>query len=425
MTVATHPPAAEPSPFDARALTTVVAWLRPCDAVGQALAIAVAITWLHIRIPWVPLVAGVGVLLLATPIVFWRLGKPWPVSPFEATCHVAFDILLLGWALYFTGGASNPFITLLLVPVALAAAALPVRAAAAVAVLAAALYAVLVFAYVPLPDMPMHGNGFRLHLTGMTINFMLAVLLLAIFVGRTSTALNAQRAATQRLRERALRDEGILAIATQAADAAHRLNTPLSTLRTLLPELARGREDDRALAGDVSLMTGEVERCRDILRAMVDYGRGQLAGDAQATTLGRYVDDCADRFRVLRPEAELSVAIDPPARGRPITVQPGLAHALLNLLQNALDASRRNDSSSVRLTASADAARIEIAICDHGRGFPADRAPGLAASSKPDGLGIGLALARATVERMHGEVHTAQSADGTCLRLSLPMAAQP
>lgn len=416
-----YPPASEPSPFDARALTTVVAWLRPCDALGQALAVVVAFTWLRIQVPWVPLAAGIGVLLLATPLVFWRLRQAWPVGPFEAACHVSFDILMLGWVLYFTGGASNPFITLLLVPVALAAAALPVRATAAVAVLAAAVYGVLVVAYIPLPDMPMHGDGFRLHLTGMTINFMLAVLLLAVFVGRTSGALNAQRAATQRLRERALRDEGILAIATQAADAAHRLNTPLSTLRTLLPELARGREHDGALAADIHVMTGEVERCRDILRAMVDYGRGQLAGDVQTTTLGRYVDDCADRFRVLRPEADLNVEIAQVSREQPIHVQPGLAHALLNLLQNALDASRRNDSSRVNFSASADAAHVEFAICDHGRGFPGGRAPSLAASSKPDGLGIGLALARATVERMHGEVRTAQSADGTCLRLSLPL----
>lgn len=425
MFTVTRPIAAEPSPFDARALTTVIAWLRPCDALGQALAIIVALAWLRIRIPWEPLAAGVGALLLATPVVFWRLRRASAIGPFEATCHVAFDIILLGWALYFTGGASNPFITLLLVPVALAAAALPVRAAASVAVLAAAVYGVLVFAYVPLPDMPMHGNGFRLHLTGMTINFMLAALLLAIFVGRTSAALNAQRAATQRLRERALRDEGILAIATQAADAAHRLNTPLSTLRTLLPELVRGREADHALAADIDVMTGEVERCRNILRAMVDYGRGQLAGNVQATTLGRYVADCADRFRLLHPEADLGVEIEPAACERPITVASGLAHALLNLLQNALDASRRNDSHSVRLQANADAERIELAIHDAGRGFPAGHVPGIAASSKPDGLGIGLALARATVERMHGELRAVPSANGTCLHLSLPLAARP
>ena len=63
-----------------------------------------------------------------------------------------------------------------------------------------------------------------------------------------------QQLEVQRVRERALRDEGILAIATQAAGAAHELNTPLSTMRTLLPELRREHADDAALAEDLALL---------------------------------------------------------------------------------------------------------------------------------------------------------------------------
>ncbi|MGH8115563.1 MAG: ATP-binding protein, partial [Rhodanobacteraceae bacterium] len=353
---------------------------------------------------------------------FWRLGQSRTVGEAEAFCHVAFDILLLGWALYFTGGASNPFTTFLLVPVALSAAALSAKATASVTGLAAAVYGVLIFFHVPLPDMSVQGDGFRLHLTGMTINFMIAVLVLAVFVGRTSASLNAQREATRQLRERAVRDEGILAIATQAAEAAHRLNTPLSTLRTLLPELERGREADAALRADIQVMTGEVERCRDILRGMVECGRGQLAGTVQSTTLGTYLHDSADRFRVLRPEAEVSARVAVGSRDQPIQVQPSLAHALLNLMQNALDASRHNGSNAVTLAANTDGTQIEFAIGDHGRGFPEDRAPALPASSKPYGLGIGLALARATVERMHGELRTVSGVDGTRVYVRLPLA---
>ncbi|TAN07340.1 MAG: HAMP domain-containing histidine kinase [Rhodanobacteraceae bacterium] len=409
--------------FDARALVTTIAWLRPCTALGQALAVAAAVGWLRISLPLVRLGAGIAVLMLATPIAFWRLRRPWPVGEIEAFGHVAFDILLLGWVLYLTGGASNPFTTLLLVPVALAAAALSGRATAAVTLLAAAVYGVLVFAFVPLPDMPAHGQGFRLHLTGMTINFAIAVLLLAIFVARMNASLRAQRRATRHLRERALRDEGILAIATQAADAAHRLNTPLSTLRTLLPELERGRPGDVALHEDVVLMTGEVDRCRDILREMVDYGRHQLAGATEATTLGEYVRANGDRFRLLRPEAEVTTKVAPALRDRCIEVQPGLAHALLNLMQNALDASMRNHSHVVTLGATATGGNLEFVIGDRGGGFAAERMRSLpSASSKPEGLGIGLALARSTVERMRGEVHARSGADGTEVCVRLPLA---
>ena len=409
--------------FDARALVTTIAWLRPCAATGQALAIAVAIGWLRIALPLASLAAGIAALVFAAPVAFLRVRNAKPVSEAEAFGHVAFDILLLGWALYFTGGASNPFITLLLVPVALSAAALSGRATAVVTALAAAVYGILIFFYVPLPDMSMHGNGFRLHLTGMAINFMVAVLLLAVFIGRMNASLNVQREAMRRLRERALRDEGILAMATQAADAAHQLNTPLSTLRTLLPEIVRGREDDVALRDDVGVMTGEVERCRDILRGMVEYGRQQLTGTPRATTLGGFVSDSADRFGLLRPEAELTMDLAPELHDRPITVQPGLDHALLNLLQNALDASRQNGSHVVTLGASIDGGRVQFVIGDHGDGLSANRAVSLpAVSSKPDGLGIGLALARSTVERMHGELQAHSDAGGTRVCVTLPLA---
>jgi two-component system sensor histidine kinase RegB len=415
--------AAKSFPFDARALVMTIAWLRPCAAAGQALAIAVAVGWLGVALPLAPLAAGIVMLVAATPVAFLRLRVARPVGEAEALGHVAVDILLLGWALYFTGGASNPFITLLLVPVALSAAALSGRTTAVVTALAAAVYGALVFFYVPLSDMPMHGEGFRLHLAGMTINFMVAVLLLAVFIGRMNVSLNAQRETMRRLRERTLRDESILAMATQAAHAAHQLNTPLSTLRTLLPEIVRGREEDAALREDVRVMTGEVERCRDILRGMVEYGRRQLDGTTQVTTLGHYVRDSADRFRLLRPEAEVTVEVAPELHDRSITVQPGLAHALLNLLQNALDASLQNGSHAVTLGATIDGARLQFVIGDHGDGLAAGRAVSLpAVSSKPDGLGIGLALAHSTVERMHGELQAHGDAGGTRVCVTLPLA---
>lgn len=157
---------------------------------------------LRIAVPVAPLSAGIGVLTLVTPVTFWRRRQEWHVGEAEAFGHMAFDILLLGWALYFTGGASNPFITLLLVPVALSAAALSVQATAGVTALAAMVYGALIFVHVPLPDMPMHGNAFRLHLTGMTVNFMIAVLLLAVFIGHMHASLTAQREAIGQLRGR-------------------------------------------------------------------------------------------------------------------------------------------------------------------------------------------------------------------------------
>lgn len=411
-------------PLDAAALVSALAWLRPFAALGQAFAVFAAIAWLRVSLPLAPILAGVVLMLLAGLAALWRLSRGWPVAEWEAVGHVALDLLLLGWTLYFTGGASNPFITLLLVPVALAATTLSLRGVVTVVVFALVTYGILMVHYVALPDISARsGAGFRLHLTGMAINFLIAVLMLAVFVGRVTTLLRRQRKATRALRERALRNEGILAVATQAATAAHELNTPLSTLLAMLPDLARAHAGEASLHADLQLATLEVERCRDALHRMVEYGQRQLSDDAESVPFGQYVRANADRFRLLCPAAILRTSVPASVRECRIEVQPSLAHALLSLLQNAYDASVCRGSRVVTLDAAVDHGVAEFVIADRGAGFGAESEQSLPGSStKRDGLGIGLALACATVERLRGELRTQSGAHGTCVRVRVPVA---
>lgn len=413
-------PASQP---DARMLVITVAWLRASAALGQGVAIAVASTLLHGRLPLEPLTGAVILLAMASAATFWRLRQRVPIAEIEAILQLAFDLLMLGWVLHLTGGTNNPFSTLLLVPVALAAAALSVRGIAAIGLLAGAIYAVLVFKYVPLPDMPIyHGAGFHLNLVGMAVNFITAALLLAVFIGRLTHRLRAQRDAIARLRERQLRDEGILAVATQAAMAAHDLNTPLSTLRLLLPELTRDNSNGRSLQEDVDVLVSEVERCHGILERMVAYGRGQLAHDTETTTLGTYIGANVERFALLCPEANVVAHVDPALQDQSIEVAPGLAHALLNLLKNAYDASMENGSNVVTLAVDRHNDVVEFVIGDRGRGLPDDALPGLSGTrSSQHGLGMGLALARSTIERLRGEFVAEHETEGTYVHVRVPV----
>ncbi|MEO7071618.1 MAG: ATP-binding protein, partial [Rhodanobacter sp.] len=328
------------------------------------------------------------------------------------------------YLLYLTGGASNPFITLLLVPIALSAAALTARSVLVVAALAGVAYLVLLFWYLPLPIPPrdMPGGGYSLHVAGMGVNFVISGVLLGYFVNRLAHVLRTQQHEVQRVRERALRDEGILAIATQAAGAAHELNTPLSTMRTLLPELRRERSADAALVEDLVLLEGQVDRCRTILREMVAFGKTQLSHEVERIALGQFVRGCLERFQLLRPEAELTLDLDAQLAATPLNTPPGLRHALLNLLNNAADASASNNSHAVALCIVADDGWLELRVRDHGPGFGDDNQLGtLGQSRKQGGLGIGLALADATAERLNGELIARSSSDGAevCLRLPL------
>ncbi|WP_266169795.1 ATP-binding protein [Dyella subtropica] len=407
------------------ALTRTLAWLRICAIAGQSVAVLVCALWMKLNIPLLPLLVGIGLLAVFAMFAAWRLSQPWPVREWETIVHVAADTLVLGYLLHFTGGASNPFITLLLVPIALSAAALSVPAILEVAALAGVAYVVLLRWYVPLPlPMIQHTpSGFSLHVAGMGVNFVITALLLGFFINRLARSVRLQQLEVQRVRERALRDEGILAIATQAAGAAHELNTPLSTMRTLLPELRREHAGDANLREDLQLLEDQVERCRTILREMVAFGKAQLSQEPEQLSLANFIHGCLERFQLLRPEAELELQLDEDAARTMLRTPPGLRHALLNLLNNAVDASAQNHSQAVALTAHRDGGWLELVVRDHGPGFIATgELAMLGQSHKQTGLGIGLALAEATAERLNGELTASNTVDGAEMRLRLPLA---
>ncbi|MBQ4854492.1 HAMP domain-containing histidine kinase [Rhodanobacter sp. B2A1Ga4] len=411
------------------ALTRSLAWLRICAIAGQSTAVLVCAWGMHLGIPLLPLLLGIGLLGVFSVFAAWRLTQPWPLREWEAVGHIAFDTLVLGYLLYFTGGASNPFITLLLVPIALSAAALSGRAVLAVAALAGVAYVILLYSYVPLP-LPMPAGSpsrFTLHVVGMGVNFVIMALLLSFFISRLARVLRLQQLEVQRVRERALRDEGILAIATQAAGAAHELNTPLSTMRTLLPELRREHAGDATLAEDLALLEGQVDRCRTILREMVAFGKAQLSQEPERLTVAAFIHGCLERFQLLRPEAELATTLDEDIVHTVLRTPPGLRHALLNLLNNAADASAANHSHAVALQVSRDGDWLQLNVRDHGPGFATDSELTLLGySQKQTGLGIGLALAEATAERLNGELIARNAEHGAevCLRLPLAVIAE-
>ena len=263
----------------------------------------------------------------------------------------------------------------------------------------------------------------------MGVNFVISALLLGFFINRLAHVLRLQQLEVQRVRERALRDEGILAIATQAAGAAHELNTPLSTMRTLLPELRREHAGDAALAEDLALLEGQVDRCRTILREMVAFGKAQLSQEPERLSVAQFIHGCLERFQLLRPgsgadRGRWTQTLAPPccARRRACATRCSTCSTMPPMPRPA------DHSHAVALRC---IARRRLAAVERARSRPRfwrDRRarPLLGHSQKQTGLGIGLALAEATAERLDGELIARNTEHGAevCLRLPLAVIAE-
>ncbi len=367
----------------------------------------------------VTLFLGWGALAFVAVHPFARRRKP--VTAWELFAYLQLDVLALALLLFFSGGASNPFVSLLLLPLIVAAALLPAGQVWLMAAVTVALYTALMFHYSPLPGiLTCYSPGFEIHLWGMWLVFAISALLIAGFVARLAAALRLRDRQVAQLREQALRDEQILTLGLFAAGAAHELGTPLSTIAVLAREMEHSHDGDAELRADLSVLRQQVDACKAILGDLLRSAN--LAADRETTQpLDALLEQIRTRWQLLRPGVPLAVrcagSSPPPTVAAPQTV----SQTLLNLLNNAADASPH----SVNLEGRWEGERVVIEIRDQGAGLTPEalrRAGEAFFSTKEEGAGIGLLLANAALERLGGRVSLWRDPKGeTCTRVDLPV----
>lgn len=382
--------------------------LRWLAIAGQAVTVAVVTGPMGIDLPVAPLWTGIGALALFNTYATWRSRNTGDPRESEVFCHVLVDIIALAWMVGWSGGVENPFSSLFLLPIALSILALSRRwiwATAAASVLG---YVISALFARPLPHVHgVFGDAFSLHKFGMLANFAVSAAVVLMFFTRMATAWRESERTVARLQERFARNEGIIALATHAASVAHELNTPLGTLTLMVEDLAAEAETD-ARREDYATMRTLLEACRDRVRELASPADAGDGGPDAGTDVERVIE----RWCLVRPTIELHRTGSSAALRK---VDRAVGHLIQALLNNAADASQQAGTNRVDLYIEASGNGMHSSIRDYGAGFGQSDPvlPGiLFRSSKPEGLGIGLVLSHATVERLGGTLSMQAAADG-------------
>lgn len=393
--------------------------LRWAAIAAQLASVAGTRYLLRAPFPFAPLAAIIAALALANVWLSYSLRRGHRPTPGAITAQLLLDVAALTGLLVWTGGAMNPFTTLYLLHVALAAILVPRRHSLAVTLGAALAFGGLLLAR-PEAIHVWHSAGmFLLHVRGMWIAFALTALCLWYFVERVSEALQARERELSRARTEAERAERMVALGTLAAGAAHELNNPLGTMAILASELAEvlpAKSEERARADAIR---AEVKRCSAILsrlRARADEGTPR-----ERIELVAWLRACIEESSVETAAAKIDAPTELWAHG----YRDELTQALGVLIDNAR---RAAPSEPVEFTLARDDDKhlVRVRVRDRGEGvdpthlqrlgdpFFTTRAPG-------EGMGLGLFFARAVAAR-HGGGLTFEAADpGTAVTLELPL----
>jgi two-component system sensor histidine kinase RegB len=267
----------------------------------------------------------------------------------------------------------------------------------------------------------------NMHLRGMWVAFGVAAGFIVHFLLRVRRALEARETELAASRGRSERQERLASLATLAAGAAHELSTPLATIAVVIKELehviarvSTGNEEE-ALK-DVRLVRAQVDRCRTILERMSSEA-GTSVGEAfigtpianvVTTALADLPPRVVVRTEMGRDEQVTRVCVPPRA----------FSQALRGIIKNAQDASA--DGGQIFLRVSGGSSGIKFEVQDHGTGISPgilDRVGEPFFTTKPTGhgMGLGVFLARAMVERLGGSMRLdSKVGSGTTAVLQLP-----
>jgi signal transduction histidine kinase len=188
-----------------------------------------------------------------------------------------------------------------------------------------------------------------------------------------------------------------------AVDASHQLRTPLTALSMRLEEMIAAADDPDVVREEGNAALTQAERLADVVTQLLSPARRATAASAALTGIDEIVRQQVVEWepafrRVRRKLVVIGV------RGLQAHVTAGgLAQVLATLIDNAL----MHGGGTVTLQTSQSARSVVIEVRDEGNGIPPELVSRIferSVSGRPEGTGLGLALARTMAAADGGRV---------------------
>ena len=320
-------------------------------------------------------------------------------TPNAQTREITVDLIWTSIAVILAGGTFNPFIYYFLVLIALGAMLLSRPQAWTVCSISILIYSILLALDVSAHFQHMDA-GFRLHLIGMWLNYLASALIICFFVSSLVGALRTQNLQIQHIREKNMKDEQLIGLATVSASTVHNLATPLSTLRMLIDEFNPQSTYVHELNDDLDLMKQQISRCQDTIEQLSVLA--QKNDEVEWRSSLTLIEEIREHYALNTPQ-KIPIIENNISTPVHIEINDLFDYAVINLINNATEAAI-NDVLIQFITVNE---MLIITIqnhCDSANKSILEKWGNPLQSQKTLGLGIGSFLANSTIERLSGTV---------------------
>ena len=381
--------------------------LRWIALVGQYLTISIVFFNFQFELPFLYCSIVIFIGILSNLYLQFKFNKN-QLNNFTSTLVLFYDLIQLSLLLYLTGGITNPFSILLIVPAIVSSTFLRLRSTINLSIITIIILLILTIYNLPLPHYgELHFHIPDTYLYALPIAIIITLIFMTYFGARFGVESRKRTEALNNLELILAKEHELESIGLQAAAAAHSLGTPLSTITVIARELEKEIGKNPKYEKDIELLISQTKRCSDILR---DLSKDQIQEDSFLTDIkieellntiiGSFKEISGKKISFFSKKNKVN-----PQIGRTLEITYGLR----NFVGNAV----KYSNSKVNISLESNNNVTEVKVCDDGPGFSEDifnilgepyiRSKNKVISSK-SGLGLGTFIGKTLLERMKAKV---------------------
>jgi len=341
--------------------------LRWIVYIGQLSAILIVQFFLQYKFNYLICISIVCIGVLSNIYLQFKF-KENQLSNLSATVYLFYDIGQLGFLLFLTGGITNPFIFLIIIPAIFSSQYLNIWSSIILATFTSLILFLLIFYYYELP----HPEKFifqvpNYYLYSIPISIFIGLVFLVYFGVKFGSESKIRKKAYDKMQEIMAKENELLSLGGQAAAAAHSLGTPLSTILLTSKELQKEFGNNKKINKDLDLLVAQSTRCREILKKLTLNPNIKDEFISSKVSLNDYV------YEIVRSYQEFSkknFIIKSDQFKNPINIykSPEIIYGLRNFIGNA----NKFSNQKVEIFLKSNKKNTEIIIRDDGPGFPKD-----------------------------------------------------
>ncbi len=395
--------------------------------IGQSLAVFVSYSIIEVDFNLFATISLIVLLLLLNIFLSLKFPITKALNFNEITIYLLFDLLQLIFLLYLTGGLTNPFCILILVPIVISSTYLDLKRTILICAASIISLSILLFFYVPISSNLINFNSdsfSREEIFSIWGALIITLIFMSAYCYRTASE---SRKAGKALRETQMalsNEEKVSALMSLTAAAVHELGTPLSTISVVSKELVGNVKKNDVNYDDLQLIQTQVKRCADILKRLrtTKFVRDsdEFLNEFTFTSLiNEILEDYSNE------KIEVSINADEIFSEKNITFSrvPEVIQSLSNIIDNAFKYAKNKIVINLKYAEK----YIVVEIIDDGNGFSPEIYALLgepyvrrSIDKEDKGLGLGLFISKNLLSKSYGNIEFLNyKPNGACVRIFL------